>query len=539
MMWNRRCASALPALLCTSMVLSTTSADAAGYYAFEIGPRSVGRAGANLVNPGDPSALWTNPAAITNVRGLQLKLDGALVNLSGSFRRDCGPNDDCGPQPVTREYAGGRRYEVTSDRAAADDENGPVYTPKAGNLGRLNTPSDFSDGHAANNRADWQPIPGIWAVLNLDTFGIDGAALGFAAYAPYAGDYAFGSDEFTRYSLIDRDLLELYYQATFAYRFQNWIAVGASLQGASAGVRQRVKLSADPYGNENPDYDLAVEINTLQNFIPSANFGLWSNPLPGLELGGSLQLGRSVSAPGSIRILNKGPEIEAFIDSGALTLTEENATATTSFELPAFWRLGAKYGMQNLGDAGIDFEIEGDFVYEQWSSYDHVFIETAGIDFAFGGSEAAPLDPIVQPRDWQDAWSLRLGGELGLFDQMVALRGGVMYETAAVPTSSLNIELLNGEKVGMGLGASVRMWGATLDFGYGHMFVFDRVVGDESIIYAENPVRSLNPEPRTRVAMGKYTMSYDVVTVGLTFAFDEMFGWQTQAKPETEAPQTL
>lgn len=536
MIFRRTCRT--PPLRALSLALSLCmagSAHAAGYYAFEIGPKAVGRAGAVVVNPGDPTALWLNPAAITNVSGLQLRLDGAGVFLDGSFVRDCGPRDDCGPRPLLRNYGDGRAYRVDANRAPADDEN--VFEPRAGNLGRFRTPSDFSDGHAVRNQAPMQAIPGIWGVLNGDTFGIDGVALGFGLYAPYAGDYEFPADEFTRYSLINRDILELYYQATLAYRFRNWIAIGASLQGVSAGVRQRVKLSADRFGGENPDADLLIELDTLQHFVPSANFGLWSSPLPGLELGASLQLGRSVRATGPLRILERGPEIEELSDAGLVTFEEDNPTATVSFDMPAYWRAGVKYGQQGLFDGLLGFDVEADFVYEQWSSYDHVFLETKGVSFAFGqGADPVPLEPIIQPRDWQDAWSVRLGGEVNFFEQMIALRSGVMYETAAVPTSSLNVELLNGEKLGVGIGGSVKVFGVTLDVGYGHHFVFDRVVGDESILYVENPVRTFNPEPRTRIAMGRYSMSYNVLSVGLNVAFDEMFAFGVHKERPRQAP---
>ena len=189
--------------------------------------------------------------------------------------------------------------------------------------------------------------------------------------------------------------------------------------------------------------------------------------------------------------------------------------------MPAYLRAGVQYGQDGLFDGLMNYEVELDFVYEQWSAYNHILLESSGIAFGQGGEPAA-LEPLVQPRDWQDAWSVRAGGEIQLWENLVALRSGVMYERAAIPNTALNVELLNGEKVGIGLGGSLRLWGCTLDIGYGHHFVFDRIVDDESTIYLENPVRTFNPEPRTRVAMGQYSMSYDVLSVGLNIAFDEV-----------------
>lgn len=514
---------------------------AAAYYLGEIGPRSLARAGAVIVNPGDPTAIWLNPAAITHLHGTQLRLDATLIFMDATFVRDCGPNNDCGPRTYKREYRDGRVFEVDGEARAEPFEGDEVavFEPTKENLGRLNTPSRFADGHAVRNQAGPQPVPHLWAVMNADTFGLDGLAFGAAVFAPYVGDYKFAADEYTRYTLIDRDLLEVYYSLTAAYRFRNWIAVGASLQGVSAGVKQQVKLSADPGGNEDPGYDVLVDIDVIRHFIPSANFGLWSSPLPGLELGASVQLGRSVRATGPLDVVEIGERAEAFLESAGGEIQEDNPRATVEFELPAFARAGVKYGREDLLDGLFGFDVELDFVWEGWSSYDHVYLEAEGVSFSFSGQDPIPLKPVIQPKNYQDAWSVRLGGDLHFLEKMLQVRGGVAYETAAIPNETFSVELLNGEKIALGLGGSVKLFGVTLDVGYAHMFLFDRQVGDESIVHAENAAPpTVNPERRTRVAMGRYQTSYDVVSVGLNVAFDEMLGLGVYAPKKTEpAPE--
>src|SRR2546423_9210608 len=76
-------------------------AHAAGYYVGEIGARSLGRGGADLVSPSDPMAAWSNPAALTFAKGLQLNIDLNLVYLESSFVRDCGgKKNGCAPTTV-------------------------------------------------------------------------------------------------------------------------------------------------------------------------------------------------------------------------------------------------------------------------------------------------------------------------------------------------------------------------------------------------------------------------------------------------------
>jgi long-subunit fatty acid transport protein len=535
--------------------LSSTSAQAAAYYAGEIGARSVARGGANLVNPGDPSAVWLNPAAITLSSGVQLQLDGNLVFLTSEFVRDCGgePNGCAVLDDIEREYRdpttgrtdaaravrlpGGRR-RLSSNVAAAEP----------GQLGSRNTPSRF-DGETTvvRNLAGPQPIPRLMATFNGDTVGLPGLAVGAFVYAPSSGDYRFGEDAATRYTLIDRDLLEVFYGVTVGYRFDNWIAVGASLQGVTAGLDQSIRLGIDKYGNEDPGYDVQVRIRGMQHLIPSGNIGVWSSPLKplgiDLQLGGSVQLPRHVQATGALSVEKIGDKARAeFFDAPPggqplATLSSEGATATAEFVLPPFWRVGAKYTNDDILKSGakiVGVDLEVDYVLEQWSTYDHVFLTTKDLTFSALGAEPEPLPPIVQPKDWVDAWSVRAGGTVSFFDRILEVHGGAFYETSAIPDSTYTIEVVDSDKVGVGAGVSARMWGARLDVAYGHIFYADRVIGQQSIVTAGNvapPAITGDNDPVTRVAMGRYTAGLGELNVGLTVAFDELFGFGVHAPP--------
>ena len=78
-------------------------------------------------------------------------------------------------------------------------------------------------------------------------------------------------------------------------------------------------------------------------------------------------------------------------------------------------------------------EIPADFVYEDWSAYDHIYLETSGLGLSLGGNPAEPLDPVIQPKDYVGAFSTRLGGEVTALDEMVAVRSGLWYQSSAIP----------------------------------------------------------------------------------------------------------
>jgi hypothetical protein len=108
---------------------------------------------------------------------------------------------------------------------------------------------------------------------------------------------------------------------------------------------------------------------------------------------------------------------------------------------------------------------------------------------------------------------------------MIAARSGLWYESSAIPNSTYAVDLLNGEQVGVGIGAGAKLFGVRVDVGYAHVFLFDRIVGDESIVHtAAVPAGIGNAEPRTRIAMGSYKTGYDMLSISLTVMMDEMFG---------------
>jgi long-subunit fatty acid transport protein len=536
------------ALAATLLLTTTTPAWAAAYYQGEIGTRALARGGANLVRPDDPSAAWLNPAALSHASGLQLYIDVNLVFLNSSFVRDCGgkPNGCAAPADVSRVYTATderteHRYDVVADRPEPNDNAKPGKA-EPGFLGNLGTPSRFDGVGAITNQAGVQPIPRLMVSFNADSLGLDGVGLGAYFFAPNNGDYNFGEDTPTRYTLIDRDLLELYYGIAAAYRFGDFIAVGAGLQFVTAGLNQSVRLSADQNSNEDPNYDIQIRVTGQQDFIPSGNFGVWTNPgkimgIGDLEFAGSVQLGRKVRATGPITIESLGPNlVSEFLDPdndpatpGLIALdVAENATATAEFELAPFYRVGARYGNDIAED--MSFDVEADFVYEPWSVYDHVFLATSGVTTDFNPGDDTPgseLPPVVQPKDWNDAWSARLGGSFNMFDKALQIHGGGFYETSAIPNTTYSVELVCGEKVGVGVGVSGKLSGVRLDVGYSHIFVFDRTVGDESIVYNGSSGRSilLDADTRTRVAMGKYSASFDMINIALNVGFDELFAF--------------
>ncbi|MCU0673945.1 MAG: hypothetical protein MUE69_14265 [Myxococcota bacterium] len=95
-----------------SFALAPTPAHAGGLEFAAPGTAALGRGGAAYARPGDPMALWFNPANLADLQGIQLSLQTHLVLYEACHAREFG----CGRErprvgersPRLLQLAGGR-----------------------------------------------------------------------------------------------------------------------------------------------------------------------------------------------------------------------------------------------------------------------------------------------------------------------------------------------------------------------------------------------------------------------------------------------
>jgi long-chain fatty acid transport protein len=123
-------------------------------------------------------------------------------------------------------------------------------------------------------------------------------------------------------------------------------------------------------------------------------------------------------------------------------------------------------------------EIEADFVWEGWSVNEALVVKDVNflIDTTLAPVEIAT--DVALPAGFQDAWSVRLGGEYALND-VYSVRGGALYEVSAVPSSSLGLGQVDMDKFGYGTGIS---WHVnekmSVDASFGQLFFDTKEVTD-------------------------------------------------------------
>ena len=534
--------SFLRLFVCVLLVhLAPTTAYTAGISVGEVGTAALSRGGAMIVNPRAPSAAFLNPAALAFLKGTQLQLNMNYASLQTNYARNCGNGaNGCGPKDVNRDY-GNHTYTQDGNGRSAVDENSdpPSYPAQEGYIGQLNTGSDFSDGHSASNRTPGKAIPALFASFSGAYFNVPNLAFAISFAAPNASGADYGADEFTRYSLVKKDLIGGYYGISAAYRIAPWLALGGSLQGQTMGANQTVTISADPLGIENPDYDVSVNVDVIKHGIPKGNLGLWLTPYKGIELGFSYQHGATAELSGPVDV-TLGRELQNLSDTLSLVEDEGGGTAYATMSQPGIARGGLLLNTAKLFDMPLDVDIELDGVYEMWQVVSHVPMRIEGLAMQVGGGEPTPFDPIVIPKDWQNAYSVRLGTEWRLLQKTLALRAGGYYESSAIPSETLTVENIDADKYGVGVGLAYQLGNVNLEVGYQGIRFFERTVDDESIVHNTNVMvepLAVHDNGATRVAMGTYNAQYHILSVGITGVFGAPEVPATSSSSPSFAPQ--
>ena len=440
----------LACLILTTALLSTTSARPGAFYLPERGGRALSLGGAFIAGADDLNAQWLNPAALTRLshQKLSLYLDFGLIFSDQRFRRQ----DD--PEAMRKDplYADG--FPEVSD------EGGPF------------------------------PDPSLGIATN---FGLEDWVFALGVYGPYAGTNKWPEDGPQRYSVINLQAVELFVQLSAAWRPNKHLAVGAGLQWVTTTVKQRLKISAYPgvFGwQEQRDLDVLAEVDVADPFSLSGNFGLLITPTDttddaiDLDIGISVQLPVGAAADGKLRVQKPGHYYFSTteIEGDAISLT---------LDFPWIFRAGAR-----LYDGRL-WSVELAAVYEMWSVLKTIDVTPGPDGIAFVGVPGIgryTVKPFSLDVAYEDVLSARLGASFSPGEGPLTLRVGTFFETGAPPSRSLNVLDIDGNKLGVTLGATFAVGAFQFDLAAAWIETFERTVTDSTKVQV-NPIYLADPQP--------------------------------------------
>ncbi len=480
----------LGALVFLTALTSTSLSSAAGLYFSDRGVRPLSRGGAFIAGGDDLGAITYNPAGIYDA-GSQFLIDASWLHFTSDYTRRIVVQQS---DPNTGEVTG--RSERTFSTVVGQAPVLPIPTLA------------FS----------LQPDPKIVVALGV--------------WAPYAAittypDIVDKKPAPQRYSLITLDGSALAIIGAYAaFAPVRELRLGAGVEMLAGTFISSLAFSGcvpDRFfcAPEQAEWDVAAEMAVGPIFAPSGRLGAIWEAVPDVRVGAAFSLPIYVRAPATIRTrLPATPVFEV--------ASQEGEDADVSFDLP--WTLRAGVELRKVEN----LRVEVGFGLEHWSMHDSITVEPQGIALKniAGFPETYYIPPVTLPRNFQDAYSVRAGGEYAFELGGYALEGraGLSYETSAVPPEYLSVLTLDAPKVTAAIGGSLHVGKFRFDAVYAHVFASDVTVDPKDARIAQvSPVRANSAAPYY-VNGGDYSARADVLGVGLTYQIDP-------PAPAEEAPK--
>ncbi len=470
-------------LLSLAVVCCAHEASAAGLFFSDRGVRPLARGGAFVAGADDIGAMWYNPAGLSYA-GSSIMADFSWLNFSSSYTR---------------------RTQVVDASGVARVYEYPKVT----------------------GTTPFLPIPTIGGSYN---FGKNKEfTLAAGILAPYTAIATYplnvnGAASPSRYSLVSLDgSLLVVGGVFFAYKPIEELRFGIGIQALAGNFNSTVVFSANPADRligapEDPQYDSLSQLKVGPIFSPSANLGVTGEPDKHFRLGLSGQLPFVVDAPAkvSVRLPTAAP-----FDNASQVGTD----AHVKFTMPAILRAGIEYRTV-VGDGNF-LRVEAAFVHEFWSAHKTIDVvpDNMSLVNVTGFPSPFKVAPLSIQRNFEDSNSFRLGAEYktkGLITNYpVDIRGGLNYETSAVPAEYLSPLTVDMNKVTLAAGGGIHIqehW--RLDATMALVLANDVTVDPaQAKLPRINPVAGnavANPET---INGGTYTASAFIFGVGANYKF--------------------
>jgi long-chain fatty acid transport protein len=385
------------------LLLTASTSFAGGFRLPEQGAKAMGMGFAFTAQADDPSAIYFNPAGLTQLKGQNVMIGVTYVRLNGG--------EFTGTTPVDNQTASKSETQKSLD----------LFIPNM-----------------------------YYTKTNAST----GFAYGVGIFAPFGlgQEYNDRNTSIFRNQVTKIDLQTMVVNPTIAFKINEFLSVGAGIDF----MYGKAKLEKTPWsvalGGANV-YNLDLKADgTAWGY----NFGLLLKPTENLRIGANYR------SPFTLKLKDGDVDLSNITGAagGAVQRTFGNGTAVTSFStkgtatlnLPATFALGASYTMGKL-------TVNADADWTFWHSYGSLPIEIR--DQKFLGPSPL-LVTTNAAKNWEDVCALRFGVEYRVTEPL-ALRAGFVYDPTPAPASTMGPELPDATKFDYMVGAGYKIGAWTID----------------------------------------------------------------------------
>lgn len=501
-------------------ILWSGLAAASGFEFPDTGTVAQGRGSAFAAKADDGTALYYNPAGLADQDGWRVTLDVTVGDQSTSFQRTdaaglpLGPEISNSPGVFAVPYVAISRQILPGLTVAVG-----AYAPPAN--GTLKFPDETPPVLSSAQRLSFlgtgclqAPAPSMCPGANTSS----------ANTAPQ------------KYMFINDTILVLYptIAAAWSPLFLPMLSVGGSLQllyGSTAfrkATYDGAALESQGQGGGTWTHSPAAEQQTFDTMANASvsgatvtgNLGFTLKPLPFLRVGASYKPKSTLTQTGTLKLdfsplaQSLGAKTVGPGTSNAADGSSGQGPASLVNSFPGELKTGVDY-LFGLGDIELDFD------YTQWSQYQSAVL-TPSFSQQAGAGQPGAIPALNIIRDFQDTWSLRLGGDVNIPVPVVRLtvRAGVGYESSMYnsgQTQYVTIDYANFDQVWGSLGATVGVGKFDFDLAYSHVYMPQHDVTNSGVAAVQN-----NPpanDPAIIVGNGKFNTAYDLLALGVRAHF--------------------
>jgi long-chain fatty acid transport protein len=253
---------------------------------------------------------------------------------------------------------------------------------------------------------------------------MDGLVAGFGVYNPYGLGSEWPEDWKGADKSIKVDLQSFFFTPTVAYKVSDEFSIGIGVNIVTGSVMIK-KATAIPIGTDQERPILTVDLSATGLGF---NFGALYKLAPEFSIGASYRSSVKLDASGTAKF-----------NPNYAVLELPQGDASSSITLPATGYVGAAFKpMENL-------EIEADYQFVSWSSYDSLKLEF----------KADPTKNSATPKMYKDTYVLRLGAEYTM--DALQLRAGYLYDHAPVDDIYIDPMLPDANRDGVNVGLGYKI----------------------------------------------------------------------------------
>ncbi len=401
------------------LLFAASTSFAAGFRLPEAGAKAMGMGFAFTAQADDPSAIYFNPAGLTQLKGQNVMIGVTYVRENGG--------EFTGTTPV--------------------DNNVP-----------------FTSGGFTNRKSETQKslnfvIPNAYYTRTTNSGNV---AYGVGIFAPFGlgQEYDNKSTSIFRNQITKIDLQTLVVNPTIAFKVNDILSVGVGIDwmyGKATIEQTPWNPALVPVAQNGNVFDLKLKGD---GDAWGYNFGLLLKPTENLRIGANYRSPFTLRfKDGDVTLSNINPGVAPAL--AGLTSTKGSAILS----MPATFALGSSY---TIGKLTVNADADWTF----WHSY-----SSLPIDF----QDNRPVLPDSNsPKNWKDVVALRLGAEYRVTDPL-ALRAGFVYDPTPVPAETMGPELPDATRLNYMVGAGYKVGPWTIDGAFMYIDKFDRTVNNQNI----------------------------------------------------------